>query len=77
MMKKPEYEYCYFHKLVNPYRAVDLMWSWFINPTQKESYEANIKKIKKLLYRKSDAKKQELLDYLTDTSNGKAQTQSK
>lgn len=70
MKKKREYEYCYFHQLVNPYRAVDLMGSWFINPTKKESYEANIKSIKKLLHRKSDAKKQEILDYLTE-DNGK------
>lgn len=66
MKQKPEYEYCYFHQLVNPFIAVDLMGSWFVNPTQKESYEANIKRIKKLLYRKSPAKKQELLDYLTE-----------
>lgn len=66
MNGKEEYEYCYFHQLVNPFRAVDLMWSWFVNPTKKESYEANIKRIKKLLRGKSDAKKQEILDYLTE-----------
>lgn len=51
---------------IDPYKAVDLMWSWYPNPRLNSSYEHNRKKLKDLFKGKSLEKQKEIFNFLTN-----------